>query len=123
MVLNFWNSSSKTPQDVNDTMGAAAYDFQWSTAKSKYGLQLAQEGSSTAHTTTSKGTSFAIEQLKLGRPVIIGMTSPTTTHFVVATAYYNNEIYIKDPAGRNYTKLSQYTNTSYSIYEVFAYYK
>lgn len=123
MVLNFWNSSSQTPKDVNNTMGAAAYEFSWETAKSKYGFQLAQEGSSYAHTTTSKGIAFAIEQLKLGRPVIIGMSSPSTTHFVVATAYYNNEIYIKDPAGRNYTKLSQYTNDSYSIYEAFAYYK
>ena len=123
MVLNFWNNSSKTPIDVNNDMGVSAYDFQWTTAKSKYNLQLTSLGSSDNPTNTNSGKKFAIEQLKLGRPVIIGMKSPKQPHFVVATGYYNGEIYIKDPGGKNYTKLSQYLNNSYYIYEAFAYYK
>ncbi len=123
MVTNFWNKTSLTPANVNTAMGAAAYVFNWETARSKYGLQLVQEGSSSSNTTTSKGIAFTIEQLKLGRPVIIGMKYSSGTHFVVAVGYYNNEIYIKDPASDNCTKLSQYTNNSYSIYEAFAYYK
>lgn len=125
MVTNFWNNTSSTPANVNTTMGSAAYPFDWSTAATRYfgGVTPYRQGSDSNPITTSSGITYTRQQLKLGRPVIIGMYSPTTTHFVVAVGYYNGEIYIIDPAARNYTKLSQYTNTGYSIYEILAYHK
>jgi len=74
-------------------------------------------------------------QIRLNRPVIIGMVGPSTTHFVIARGIleteYNSElgfiakkyIHIHDPGVKNYTSLEQYTNDGYVIKSLKSYNK
>lgn len=56
-------------------------------------------------------------------PVIVGFIKPNGgTHFVLASGFFEDgSICIKDPASKNYTRLSQYLDQGYIIHRIYAY--
>jgi len=107
------------PAQVNKKMGNAACPFVYQTAANLYGYDcnVATGASITRYVDYIKGA------INVGAPVIVGMSYSGGTHFVAAYGYDDNEIIISDPASRNYTLLSQYTNNGYTVDRLISYSK
>lgn len=124
IMKNRLSGTTDTPSDVNSKMGEYACDFNWIQAESLYGYTIL--------TKVSKETGITNERAKLNivgaideysQPAIVGLKkSDNSTHFVVAYGYDSDgEIVICDPAGRNYTKISQYYDAGYFVHRLYVY--
>ena len=81
---------------------------------------------SNAGLSASKAESTIIGALtQYNVPVLVGVrTLSGSTHFVVASGYAStNDIIIRDPASRNYTKLNQYLDAGYYVHRIYCFTK
>jgi hypothetical protein len=114
MILDFLKSTAYNPGQINTMVGGYACPFQYSAAGSACDLDLTAFSSNTQ--TTSSATSFITGSLSVGEPVMIGMVNGASTHFVTAYGYSGSTIYIRDPwEPRDYTTLTQYTNSGWTV--------
>lgn len=126
MVRNLISGTSDTPADINTTLGDYAYNFRWDIAEEKYDytvLTSKRKDSGISKENVYLNIVGVIDEYSL--PAIVGfkLASDTTkTHFVVAHGYtLDGDLIICDPAGRNYTKISQYYDAGYYVYEFYVY--
>ncbi|MDE6699948.1 MAG: hypothetical protein K2K10_02890 [Acetatifactor sp.] len=123
MVRNLISSKSDTPATVNTALGDNACPFKWQPAADIYGYTIL--------TAVSKDNGISDESARLNvvgaideysRPAIIGLKNNSGTHFVVGYGYTSEgDIIICDPAGRNYTMLSQYFDEGYFVHRLYVY--
>ncbi len=130
MILKHFNIN-KDPGDVNADLGEDACPFMFFEAGNEYGLSTVEVYySDTATLSELNATNRIREQLRVSRPVLVGMkTSSGKTHFVVAYSYVDMEpggspiVSILDPSILyGYTTLSQYYNAGWGVYRLYAYY-
>jgi len=105
------------PAQVNAKMGNDACPFVYKTAATLYDFDYnyASDASKKRYVDYIKGA------INVGAPVLVGMEKGGGTHFVAAYGYDDNEIIISDPASRNYTLLSQYTDNGYTVNRLISY--
>lgn len=128
MISSYLKNTIIYPNHVVSKLGVSSIDpkisysspFEYNLAATKYNLVL----SGNVHTSTSVSGSYAKQYirgaLRTGKPVMVGMKHPNTTHFIVAYGYRlysdgSEQILIKDPSGYSYIYLDQYLNNGYSV--------
>lgn len=125
IVRNCISNTSDTPSTVHAKLGSAACPFSWSTAATTYGYTILtgrQNDNGISDESARLTVVGAIDEYCL--PVIIGMKYSGGTHFVVGYGYTSDgDIIICDPAGRNYTRFSQYTEEGYYVHRLYIYSK
>ncbi|WP_416198355.1 MAG: hypothetical protein ACFWUA_01190 [Sporanaerobacter sp.] len=135
MTLDYFGYSDN-PVEVNDKLlpyqPANDGNMYWGNVPCAYSVSLVK-ANSVFYTTVDDAYDEIRGQIRLNRPVIIGLKKGTSTHFVAARGIleteYNPEqgtidkkyIYIHDPAGKNYTQLEQYINDGYYVNRIVAY--
>jgi len=110
------------PAQVNAKMGNSACPFVYKTAATLYGFDYnyASDASINRYVDYIKGA------INVGAPVLVGMSYGSggeNSHFVAAYGYDDNEIIISDPASKNSTLLSQYTDNGYTVNRLISYSK
>lgn len=124
MIRNLISNVSDTPSTVNSVMGDNASPFNFYYAASAYGYTILterREDSGISDEATILNVIGAIDEYS--RPVLIGLKkSSGSTHFVVGYGYtLDGDVIICDPAGRNYTMLSQYFDEGYFAHRIYVY--
>ena len=125
IVRNCISGTSDTPATVNSKLGNAACPFNWETARSTYGYSILTKMRNDSGISNESARLTVVGAIdEYSRPVMIGMKYNDKTHFVVGYGYTSDgDIIICDPAGRNYTKLSQYYNAGYYVHRLYVYSK
>lgn len=123
MVRNLISSKSDTPATVNTALGDNACPFKWQPAADIYGytiLTAVSNDNGVSNESARLNVVGAIDEYS--RPAIIGLKKNSGTHFVVGYGYTSEgDIIICDPAGRNYTMLSQYFDEGYFVHRLYVY--
>lgn len=135
MTLDYFGYNDN-PSEVNDRL--LSYqpsndgDMYWGNVPLAYSVSLAKS-SEVSYSTVDDAYNEIRGQIRLDRPVIIGLKKGRSTHFVVARGILETErnyevgtidkkyIYIHDPAGRNYTELEEYLDDGYHVYRIVSY--
>lgn len=117
MVHQYFGGTG-TPATVNTTMGTWACPFAWDIAANRHGITLV---GGMQRPGNNGILALVIGAITMGRPVVIGMTHPTTTHFVVAHGFNGSTIFIQDPASGNRTTLTQYLSAGYTVTSALVY--
>ena len=135
MVLDYFGYNDN-PKIVNDKLlpyqPADNGDMQWLNVPKAYPGMTFKYSSSTTYTSLTYGLFSTVRgQMRLNRPVIIGFKKGTSTHFVAAYRFVEYEdpftgesgyqIYIKDPASRNYIDVDDYFSAGYYVYRLYTY--
>lgn len=136
MVLDFFGYSDN-PLEVNNKLlpyqPANDGNMYWGNVPLAYPAVSLVKATNVSYYTVDDAYSDVRGQIRLDRPVIIGLKKGSSTHFVVARRIMETEhnpetgsldkrfIYIHDPASRNYTELEQYINAGYHVYRIVAY--
>lgn len=123
MIRNFLSGTDETPATIFQTMGAAACPFNYTTAANTYNYDIITSVSNNSGISTDTANSTIIGAISsYSVPVLVGLKSSSTTHFVVACGYNSaGGILIRDPAGGRYTLLSQYLDSGYYVYRIYVY--
>lgn len=124
MVQTFFGGTD-TPTEVNQKMGTNACPFEFTYVPTVYGYTIKNYHRGTV--TNTYAANFVVGAIDSNLPAIVGMVpSVGNTHFVTAYGYTVvngvTTIIIYDPArSRNYTNLTQYLNSGYSVNRLYVY--
>ncbi len=123
MAYNYLKGQSKTPAQINSTLGSSACPLMWYQAATKLGMTVYLYKSSGV--TDSYLESTIINNVNNGRPVIVGMRlSNGGSHYVLAKGYNTSSdtFYINDPdRTTNYTTLKQFKNAGATFTQIIVY--
>lgn len=113
---------SENPRGVNNTLGSSACYFNWTEAAEKFGYTIPIAD----RTTQTYQEAFTTIVGSIGmymQPVIVGLINKYNgdTHYVVATGYFNNTIYINDPSSNStHYDLASFSD-EYNINRIYVY--
>ncbi|MGF7057586.1 C39 family peptidase [Brassicibacter mesophilus] len=135
MVLDYFEYNDN-PKQVNNKLLPYQPDndgnMYWGNVPLAYNVSLVKS-SSVSYSTVDDAYDDVRGQIRLNRPVIIGVKKGNRTHFVAARGILETKddseigsvakkyIYIHDPASRNYTQLEDYINDGYYVYRIISY--
>lgn len=135
MTLDFFGYNDN-PLEVNDKLlpyqPANTGDMYWGNVPLVYSVSLVK-AQNCSYSTVEAAYDEVRGQIRLDRPVIIGLNKGGGTHFLVARGILETKydpiqgtidkkyIYIHDPANINYTQLEQYLDDGYYVHRIIAY--
>lgn len=121
MIHRYLSGSADTPADVNTKLGTNGYPLNYSKAAETYGYTI-KAAHSVAMTDANATATIIGAMDTYSLPVLVGMQSSSTTHFVVASGYNSGGgILIRDPASTTYTLLSQYLDKGYEVNRIYVF--